>query len=55
MENSELEYHSSEKFRCGLVAVQMVAQAYGLPIRNVDEIFQYAKQKGYTNHGEMFP
>ncbi|VDM11256.1 unnamed protein product [Wuchereria bancrofti] len=40
--------------QCGLVAVQMVAQAYGLPIRNVDEIFQYAKQKGYTNHGEMF-
>ncbi|EJD73827.1 hypothetical protein LOAG_18775 [Loa loa] len=40
--------------QCGLVAVQMVAQAYGLPIRSVDEIFRYAKQKGYTNHGEVF-
>uniref|UniRef100_A0A0R3RR96 protein-serine/threonine phosphatase n=1 Tax=Elaeophora elaphi TaxID=1147741 RepID=A0A0R3RR96_9BILA len=40
--------------QCSLVAVQMVAEAYDLPIRNVDEIFQYAKQKGYTNYGEMF-
>ncbi|VDO26069.1 unnamed protein product [Onchocerca flexuosa] len=40
--------------QCGLVAIQMVAQAYGLPTRNIDEIFQLAKQKGYTNYGEMF-
>ncbi|CAG9534799.1 unnamed protein product [Cercopithifilaria johnstoni] len=40
--------------QCGLVAVQMVAQAYGLPIRNMEEIFYHAKQKGYTNYGEMF-
>ncbi|MCP9262453.1 hypothetical protein DINM_005675 [Dirofilaria immitis] len=31
--------------QCGLVAIQMVAQAYGLPIRSMDEVFQYAKQK----------
>lgn len=32
----------------------MVAQAYDLPTRNIDEIFQLAKQKGYTNYGEIF-
>ncbi|VDK88645.1 unnamed protein product [Litomosoides sigmodontis] len=40
--------------QCGLVALQMAVKAHGLPYRNMDEIFQYAKRKGYTNHGEIF-
>lgn len=40
--------------QCGLVVLQMVAQAYGLLTRSMDEIFLVAKKKGYTNHGEIF-
>lgn len=41
------------KFRCGLVALAMAGQSYGLKF-NTDMIFQMAKSIGVTKYGEIF-
>ncbi|VDN53755.1 unnamed protein product [Dracunculus medinensis] len=40
--------------QCGLVALQMAAGSFGIPFYEIDHIFQLAKDKNYSNHGEIF-
>uniref|UniRef100_A0A915ARV2 Actin maturation protease n=1 Tax=Parascaris univalens TaxID=6257 RepID=A0A915ARV2_PARUN len=40
--------------QCGLVALQMAAASFGLPSVDVQHIHRLAKERGFTNRGEMF-
>ncbi|VDM49039.1 unnamed protein product [Toxocara canis] len=40
--------------QCGLVALQMAASSLGLPMIGIEQIHRLAKEKGFTNRGEMF-
>jgi len=40
-------------FSCGLVAVVMAAQSFGINL-TFDYIFNAAKDRGFTRQGEMF-
>ncbi|KAJ8874263.1 hypothetical protein PR048_025106 [Dryococelus australis] len=39
--------------RCGLVALSMASSCTAYPL-SVDRLFQEARLRGFTNHGEMF-